>query len=157
MNMTLCNDAQQTDGVPMTPCQWIRLRNEAGGTIAMQYVTLSETSGLPKPKSDDLEGSIPLVLRMKPIRIGSYTLDAKTNVIRWKGELLRLSNEERQTLRVMLQHAGQILSHERLASLLHTTSDKVDDHMHSLRITLLASGVTYLPRRAEGCGYILWR
>ena len=123
----------------------------------MQYVSLSETSGLPKPKSDDMERSIPLVLRIKPIRIGFYTLEAKTNVIRWRGELLLLSNEQRQTLRVLLQHAGQILSRERLATLLHTTSDQVDEHIHSLRASLIAAGVTCLPRRAEGCGYILWR
>jgi DNA-binding response OmpR family regulator len=80
-----------------------------------------------------------------------------TNVIRWRGETLRLSQDNRQTLHVLLQHAGQILSSERLAALLQIASDTVDAQIHSLRTALEAAGVTWLPRRAEGCGYILWR
>lgn len=124
----------------------------------MEFVTLSVTNGMPSTKSKVADEGIALLPHMmKPIRIGAYTVDAKTNMIRWRGELLRLSQDERQTLRVLLQHAGQILSRERLASLLHIASDRVDTHIYSLRTTLEASGVTWLPRRAEGCGYILWR
>jgi DNA-binding response OmpR family regulator len=84
-------------------------------------------------------------------------MDVTTSVIRWRGETLRLSQDERQTLHVLLQHAGQILSCERLAALLKIASDKVDAQILSLRASLEAAGVTWLPRRAEGCGYILWR
>jgi DNA-binding response OmpR family regulator len=84
-------------------------------------------------------------------------MDVTTNVIRWRGETLQLSQDDRQTLRVLLQHAGQILSCEQLASLLSIASDAVDLQIRSLRLSLEASGVTLVPRRAEGCGYILWR
>jgi DNA-binding response OmpR family regulator len=123
----------------------------------MDYVTLSEMSGMPGAESDDSDSGIALLPRMKSIRIGAYTMEAKSDVIRWRGELLRLGQDERQTLRVLLQHAGQILSCERLASLLNIAADRVDSHVHSLRASLEAAGVTWLPRRAEGCGYILWR
>ncbi len=123
----------------------------------MDYVKFSETSGLPNVEIDASEESIALLRRVRPMRIGAYTMDATTNMIRWRGETLRLSQNDRQMLHVMLQHAGQILSSERLAALLQIASDKVDAQIHSLRIALEAAGVTWLPRRAEGCGYILWR
>ncbi len=123
----------------------------------MDYVKFSETSGLPTVELDASEESIALLRRVRPIRIGAYTVDVTTNVIRWRGETLRLSLDNRQTLHVLLQHAGQILSSERLAALLQIASDTVDAQIHSLRTALEAAGVTWLPRRAEGCGYILWR
>jgi len=123
----------------------------------MDYVKFSETSGLPTVELDASEESIALLRRVRPIRIGAYTMDVTTNVIRWRGETLRLSQDNRQTLHVLLQHAGQILSAERLAALLQIASDTVDAQIHSLRTALEAAGVTWLPRRAEGCGYILWR
>jgi DNA-binding response OmpR family regulator len=123
----------------------------------MDYVKFSETSGLPKVELDASEESIALLRRMRPMRIGAYTMDVTTNVIRWRGETLRLSQDDWQTLRVLLQHAGQILSCERLAALLQIACDKVDVQIYSLRTALEAAGVTWLPRRAEGCGYILWR
>ena len=123
----------------------------------MDYVKFSETSGLPTVELDASEESIALLRRVRPIRIGAYTMDVTTNVIRWRGETLRLSQDNRQTLHVLLQHAGQILSPERLAVLLQIASDTVDAQIHSLRTALEAAGVTWLPRRAEGCGYILWR
>lgn len=119
----------------------------------MDYVTLSDRGDMPGSKRE----GIALLSSMKALRVGAYTVDAKTMAIRWRGELLRLSGEQRQVLRVMLQHAGQILSCERLASLLGVTADKVDAHVASLRASLESAGVTWVPRRAEGCGYILWR
>jgi DNA-binding response OmpR family regulator len=119
----------------------------------MDYVTLSDKDGVPGANRE----GIALLPAVKALRVGAYTVDAKTAVIRWRGEMLRLSGEQRQMLRVMLQHAGQILSCERLAALLDIASDKVDGHVASLRATLESAGVTWLPRRAEGCGYILWR
>ena len=68
-------------------------------------------------------------------------MDAQTNVIRWRGEMLSLSSEQRQTLRILLQHAGQILSGERLASLLHVAAEKVDTHVYSLRTALEAGRI----------------
>lgn len=134
-----------------------RQRNAAGGSIAMDYVTITETRGHLETTSDDASGSISLLSRAKAIRIGAYTVDAQTSVIRWRGEIIRLSAEQRRALRVMLEHAGQIMSRERLATHLQITADNVDAHMQALRAALEAAGITWVPRRAEGCGYILWR
>lgn len=123
----------------------------------MDHVTLSEVAVLPKVKLEHAAAGISLLPRLKHIRIGAYTVDAQTNVIRWRGEMLPLSSEQRQTLRILLQHAGQILSGERLASLLHVAAEKVDTHVYSLRTALEAAGVSWVPRRVDGCGYILWR
>ena len=123
----------------------------------MDYVKFSETSGLPTVELDASEESVALLRRVRPLRIGAYTVDATTSVIRLRGEMLRLSQDDRQMLHVLLQHAGQILSCERLATLLQIASNKVDAQILSLRTALEAAGVTWLPRRAEGCGYILWR
>lgn len=119
----------------------------------MDYVTLSDLDGVPGAKRD----GIALLPSIKALRVGAYTVDAKTMAIRWRGEVLGLSGDQRHMLRVMLQHAGQILSCERLATLLDIAADKVDAQMAALRASLEAAGVTWLPRRAEGCGYILWR
>lgn len=123
----------------------------------MQHVTLSGNPVIPDVELESPAGEFSLMPRPRVVRISSYTMDAQSQMIRWRGELLALSNEQRQTLRVLLQHAGQILSRERLSYLLHIAVDAVDDEMAALRATLEAAGVTWLPRRAEGCGYILWR
>lgn len=123
----------------------------------MGHVTLSEAAVVPEVKPEATANGLSLLPRVKPIRIGAFTVDAQTHTIRWRGEVLTLSGEQGQTLRVLLQHAGQILSRERLASLLHIATDRVDSHIQSLREALEAAGVTWVPRRAEGCGYILWR
>ena len=123
----------------------------------MDFVTLSDMTVLPDSKPDDSSSGISLLPRARGLRVGAYTIDDQTSTIRWSGELLSLSGDQRQTLRVLLQHAGQILSRERLASLLHIASETVDAQILSLRATLETAGVTWLPRRAEGCGYILWR
>jgi DNA-binding response OmpR family regulator len=99
----------------------------------MDHVTLSEVAVLPKVKPGDAAAGISLLPRLKHIRIGAYTVDAQTDVIRWRGEMLPLSSEQRQTLRILLQHAGQILSCERLASLLHVAAERVDTSVYSLR------------------------
>ena len=123
----------------------------------MDIVSIVNAPATPKIKPDtaDLSGSV--LARAKPMRIGAFTVDAETSTIQWRGEPLRLSDDEHKTLRVLLQHAGQIVSCDRLASLLHVASNSVDARVRSLRVTLEASNVTWLPRRAEGCGYILWR
>jgi DNA-binding response OmpR family regulator len=128
----------------------------------MEYVVNSGAAVLHEigeTGSDDAlsaKSSITL-LRARSMRVGAFTLDAQTSAIRWRGEPLSLSREQRQLLQVLLQHAGQILSCDRLSSTAHVASGRLDAHMQSLRATLETAGVTWLPRRAEGCGYILWR
>jgi DNA-binding response OmpR family regulator len=144
-------------------CQWRHahtnrpIRTKAGRGIAMDYVSLSDVSILPGIESDVKVPTLTKLPRPRTIRVGAFTVEGQSSTIRWRGEPLPLSTRQRDTLHVLLQHAGQILSCERLSTLLHISADKVDDYMRSLRTTLETAGVHVLPRRAEGCGYILWR
>lgn len=104
-----------------------------------------------------LTDSAPMLRRPKMLRIGGYTMDSMSGAVRWRGEALKLGLEERELLGIMLQRAGQILSCERLAVMLSTTVEKAEARLATLRETLLSEGVTWVPRKVNGCGYILWR
>jgi len=104
-----------------------------------------------------LSDSAPALRRPKTLRVGGYTMEMLSGAVRWRGESLKLSLDERELLGVMLERAGQILSCERLAAMMSTTTEKVEARLATLRETLLAEGVTWLPRKVSGCGYILWR
>lgn len=160
MNRPLRYDAQQqqTEGVPMAPRPYKpSLRITAGRGIAMEYVALPDVSILPGIDPDAAAPTLPKLPPLRAIRVGAFTLEGHSSTIRWRGEPLPLSTRQRDTLHVLLQHAGQILSCERLSAMLHISGEKVDDYMRSLRTALEIAGVNVLPRRAEGCGYILWR
>jgi biotin operon repressor len=136
------------------------LRTAAGRGIAMEYVALPDVSILPGIDPDAAAPTLPKLPKLPPlraVRVGAFTIEGQASIIRWRGEPLSLSTRQRETLHVLLQHAGQILSPERLSAMLHISAEKVDDYMRSLRTALETAGVNVLPRRAEGCGYILWR
>ncbi len=120
----------------------------------MEYAVLSDDAAAAQI---GLADSTPLMRRPKLLRVGSYTMDLISGAVRWRGEPLRLGLEERELLAIMLQRAGQILSCERLASMLGTTVEAAEARLATLREKLQADGVTWLPRKVNGCGYILWR
>ena len=91
------------------------------------------------------------------LRFGGLTMDARTGLTHWRGRMLELSLDERELLGILLHHAGQIISTERLAVLLGKEMTLVEVHMTSLGIHLKQEGVTCLPRQATGLGYVLWR
>lgn len=91
------------------------------------------------------------------LRFGGLTMDARTGLTHWRGRMLELSLDERELLGILLHHAGQILSIERLAVLLGQEMTLVEAHVTLLSIHLKQEGVTCLPRRATGLGYVLWR
>jgi DNA-binding response OmpR family regulator len=95
--------------------------------------------------------------RQGSLRFGGLTMDARTGLTHWRGRMLELSLEERELLGILLHHAGQILSLERLAVLLDKEMTVVETHITALGIHLKQEGVTCLPRRAAGLGYVLWR
>jgi DNA-binding response OmpR family regulator len=97
------------------------------------------------------------VLPQGSLRFGGLTMDARTGLTRWRGRILELSLEERELLGVLLHHAGQILSTERLAVLLGKEIVLVEAHITALAVHLKQEGVTCLPRQASGLGYVLWR
>jgi DNA-binding response OmpR family regulator len=92
----------------------------------------------------------------KVFRSGGYSMDLATGVINWRGERLSLAREEHELLTVLLRRAGQILSRERLATLLGASADSVDRRMLALMRSLEQAGVRSRPRHAAGLGYILW-
>jgi DNA-binding response OmpR family regulator len=90
-------------------------------------------------------------------RFGGLIMDSRTGVTHWRGRALDLSLEERELLGILLHHAGQILSPERIAGLLGKEVKLIDAHINALGARLKQEGVTCLPRRANGLGYVLWR
>ena len=91
------------------------------------------------------------------LRFGGLMMDVRTGVTYWRGRMLDLSLEERELMGALLRHAGQIISTERFATLLGEEVRAVDARMIALRARLKHEGVTCLPCRADGLGYVLWR
>ncbi|MFI5271882.1 MAG: hypothetical protein ACHQ4H_02460 [Ktedonobacterales bacterium] len=93
----------------------------------------------------------------KMLRFGGLAMDPLTGSTSWRGRLLPLDADERRLLGALLRRGGQILSLERLAASIGTTSDIVEQRVIALGDMLQRAGVTCLPRRARGLGYVLWR
>lgn len=91
------------------------------------------------------------------LRFGGLAMDSMTGATSWRGKMVALSVEEREVLGVLMRRAGQIMSRERLATMLGTTYDVVDRTVKDLRDTLKSAGSTCLPCQVDGLGYILWR
>jgi len=91
------------------------------------------------------------------LRFGGLAMDSLTGATSWRGKMVPLSLEEREVLSVLMRRAGQIVTRERLATLLGTTYDAVDRNIQDLRETLKNAGSTCLPCQVDGLGYILWR
>src|SRR5262245_40781604 len=115
----------------------------------MEYAVLSDDVAVAQLTPSD---STPLLRRPKLMRIGGYTMDMLSGAVRWRGEAVQLDLEERELLGILLQRAGQILSCERLASMLGTTVEGAEARVATLRERLQADGVTWLPRKVNGCG-----
>lgn len=91
------------------------------------------------------------------LRFGGLTQDPVTGLTHFRGKPIMLTLEERELLGALLRRAGQIVSREKLAAMVGKSADAVDHAIETLRTDLKAAGVTSLPCRAEGIGYILWR
>lgn len=96
--------------------------------------------------------------QQRVLRRGLFTLDRLTGEIAWQGEVVRLGREQHAMLTLMLEHAGQILSADYLASALDVAPLSVSAHVCALRANLQEHGISsWLPRGVEGAGYVLWR
>ncbi len=89
-------------------------------------------------------------------RYRGLAMDMLSGVVRWRGEVIRLGSEERQTLAILLTRAGRFVSVERLARQLGVEERMVERRIEALRDALQSAGSRCLPRRADGVGYILW-
>ncbi len=91
------------------------------------------------------------------LRFGGLAMDSMTGATSWRGKMVTLSVEEREVLGVLMRRAGQIMSRERLATLMGSTPEIAERAIMTLRDTLKSAGSTSLPCQVEGLGYILWR
>jgi DNA-binding response OmpR family regulator len=91
------------------------------------------------------------------LRYGGLIMDPVTGVTHFRGKALSLTLEERELLGTMMRRAGQIIGRERLAATVGIAVDTLDRRVETLRSDLKAAGVTCLPCRVDGLGYVLWR
>lgn len=91
------------------------------------------------------------------LRFGGLSFDPRTGATSWRGKMLALAVEDREVLGLLMGRAGQIVSRQLLAGLLSVTTDLLDRRVLTLRMALKAAGVTCLPVKVDGLGYVLWR
>ncbi|HEU5438547.1 MAG TPA: hypothetical protein VFU88_04590 [Ktedonobacterales bacterium] len=91
------------------------------------------------------------------LRFGGLTMEPVTGATSWRGKMLQLGADDRVLLGVLLRRGGQIISSERLAAMVGATAEALELQIAAMTETLRQAGVTCLPRRARGLGWILWR
>ena len=96
------------------------------------------------------------VLTRDVLKFHGLTMDSATGATYWRSTRLALNATERAVLALLLRRAGQILSRERIASLVGLAVDDVDRTVMNLRQTLTSVGATCFPCQADGVGYIFW-
>ncbi len=92
-----------------------------------------------------------------PLRFGGLSMDATTGSVMYRGTAIKLSVVERELLVALLRRAGQIVSRERLAATVGSTTSAVSQQIASLRNTLKHAGASTVPCDVSGLGYVLWR
>lgn len=92
-----------------------------------------------------------------PLRFGGLVMDPLTGTTSWRGRVLEMGADDRRLLGAMMRRGGQIVSVERLAASAGMASEGLDLRIETLAMTLRLAGVSCLPRRARGLGYVLWR
>ncbi len=126
----------------------------------MGYSPAFDTFFSPEPTLYDDVARLPeeMERRTQPLlRFAGLTMDPVTGATYYNGRRISLAREDRELLSVLLRRAGQIIRSERLATMMGTDSEAVDQRVQSLRKTLKAAGAGCMPYRAEGLGYVLWR
>lgn len=92
-----------------------------------------------------------------PLRFGGLSMDPLTGAAAWRGRALEMTADERRLLAALMRRGGQIVSVERLAVSAGVTAEGLERRIEALVGTLRLAGVSCLPRRARGLGYVLWR
>ncbi len=92
-----------------------------------------------------------------PLRFGGLSMDPLTGATSWRGRALEMAADERRLLAALMRRGGQIVSVERLATSAGMSAEGLERRIEALIATLRLSGVSCLPRRARGLGYVLWR
>lgn len=95
--------------------------------------------------------------RRASLRFGGLVMDPLTGATSWRGRALEIGADDRRLLGALMRRGGQIVSAERLATSAGMTAEGLEQRIESLAVTLRLAGVSCLPRRARGLGYVLWR
>lgn len=95
--------------------------------------------------------------RRAPLRFGGLVMDPLTGATSWRGRVLEIGADERRLLGALMRRGGQIVSAERLAASAGMAAEGLERCIESLAAALRLAGVSCLPRRARGLGYVLWR
>lgn len=110
----------------------------------------------------ELKARIRALLRRSSGRVsevieqGNLTLDLDAQLLRIDGELMPLTRREFSLLRELLEHAGQVLTRERLEQALYGWREEVESnalevHIHHLRKKLGSEVI----RTVRGVGYLV--
>lgn len=92
----------------------------------------------------------------RPLRFGGLSLDVLTGVVHVRGKAVSLDEDELETLQVLMENAGRIISTTHLASQLNERPDVAEQRIRALHAALRLAGSKCLPRYTNGLGYILW-
>lgn len=92
-----------------------------------------------------------------PLRFGGLVMDPLTGATSWRGRMLEIGADDRRLLGALMRRGGQIVSVERLAASAGLAGEGLERRIEALAMSLRLAGVSCLPRRARGLGYVLWR
>lgn len=122
----------------------------------MGYTPTFDGADVAQPVLDRAKiGALPA--KRETLRFGGLAMDSVTGVVMWRGRSVALSIRDRELLAALLKRAGQIVSSERLAAMVGTSAKSVDERIEALRVALQHEGISTMPTRVDGCGYVLWR
>lgn len=122
----------------------------------MGYTPTFDGSDVAQPVLDRATIST-LPAKRATLRFGGLAMDSVTGVVTWRGRSVALPVRERELLAALLKRAGQIVSRDRLAAMLGMSAKSVDEGVESLRVAMQHEGISTLPTKVDGCGYVLWR
>lgn len=122
----------------------------------MGYTPAFDGSDIAQPVLDRAKIST-LPAKRVMLRFGGLAMDSVTGAVTWRGRSVALPVRERELLVVLLKRAGQIVSSERLAAMAGMSTKTVDEGIEVLRIRLRQEGISTVPTKVDGCGYVLWR
>jgi DNA-binding response OmpR family regulator len=126
------------------------------GDFTMVYTPALDGTDTAQPVLDRAGLGV-LPAKRATLRFGGLAMDSATGAVTWQGHSVSLPVRERELLGALLKRAGQIVSCEQLAAMVGASTKAVEGGVESLRIALRREGISTMPTRVDGCGYILWR
>lgn len=127
------------------------------GDSIMGFTPAIDGSEIVQPVLDRGKAVGMLSAKRTTLRFGGLTMDSATGAVSWRGRSVTLPTRERELLAALLKRAGQIVSCDRLAAMVGVSTRAVDEGIDTLRAMLKQDGISTVPTKVDGCGYVLWR